>query len=84
MRMSWNYALIIAVMAIVLIVAFRYAYSAGGDRFVQMIERRVGNDIGVAIYPGATKVWPDCGCTVRYVGTFVRGGRYTIVLDKLD
>ena len=30
MRMSWNYALVVAVMAIVLIVVMRYALSAGG------------------------------------------------------
>ena len=79
MRMSWNYALIVAVIAIVLIVVVRYALSAGGNPLsIQMIERREG------VWPGKTTVWPDCNCSVRYVGTIVHGNRYTIVIDKLD
>ena len=78
MRMSWNYALVVAVVAIILIVAFRYAYSAGGDAFVRMLEAREG------MYPGRTRVIPECGCTVRYLGTRVNGRVYSVELEKLD
>jgi hypothetical protein len=54
------------------------ARGASVNSFVQMIERREG------VWPGKTTVWPDCNCSVRYVGTTVHGNRYTIVIDKLD
>jgi len=48
------------------------------DQFVRLIEAREG------IVPGQARVIPDCGCTVRYVGTQVIGNRYKVVFDKLD
>ncbi len=58
--------------------AMQNAYSGYDHPFVSMMERKF------QVYPGQTKVWPECGCTVRYVGTSVHGNRYTIVLEKLD
>jgi hypothetical protein len=52
--------------------------AAGYNAFISMIEKREG------VWPGKTTVWPDCNCSVRYIGTSVHGHRYTIVIDKLD
>ncbi len=57
--------------------AIQKAYS-GYDHFVNMMERKF------QVYPGQTRVWPECGCTVRYVGTTAHGSRYTVTIDKLD
>ncbi len=48
------------------------------NSFIQMLERREG------VAPGQTKVIPECGCTVRYLGTRVHGRIYTVELEKLD
>ncbi len=58
--------------------AIQKAHSDYAHPLVSMLERKF------QVYPGQTRVWPECGCTIRYVGTTVRGGRYNIVFDKLD
>ena len=70
--------LLIVLAAFIIIMAVARNASGAANGFVQMIERREG------MFPGQTKVWPDCGCTVRYVGTTVHGNRYTVTIDKLD
>jgi hypothetical protein len=72
------YLLLGLITFVIVVMAARIAWSMSRDSFVQMLEQREG------IAPGQTKVLPACGCTVRYVGTFVRGKRYTVVIDKLD
>jgi hypothetical protein len=57
--------------------AIQKAYSREGG-FVAFMEAHFH------VQPGVTKVWPDCGCTVRYVGTSVHGNRYSVTIDKLD
>ena len=34
--------------------------------------------------PGMTRVLPECGCTVKYVGTKVVGTDYFVHFKKLD
>ncbi len=72
------YLLIVLAAFILVIVAARSAYSGYDHPFVNAMERHF------QVYPGQTKVWPECGCTIRYVGTTVHGNRYTITIDKLD
>ena len=52
-------------------------YAQGYDPVVGTLERHYGG-------PGSVHVLPDCGCTVRYMGTSVHGRRYTVTLDRLD
>ncbi len=65
-------------MAKFLILGLMMASAHSDDGFVRMLEMRQG------VSPGQTRVLPECNCTIRYVGTFVRGKRYTVVIDKLD
>jgi hypothetical protein len=58
--------------------AIKKAFGAGPDAFVQMLERREG------VFPGQTKVLPDCNCTVRYLGTVRHGRVYSVQIEKLD
>jgi hypothetical protein len=60
------------------VMAIQKAYSGYDHPFISLMERHF------QVFPGQTKVWPDCGCTVRYVGTTVHGRRYTVIIDKLD
>lgn len=48
------------------------------DSFVKMIEQQYG------MFPGQTRVLPQCGCTVKLLGTKISGHVYTVYLDKLD
>lgn len=68
---------ILAIVAYLLAMWIVYLH-AQTPSLVQTIEMRVG------VLPGQTKVIPECGCTVRYLGTKVRGRTYTITLQKLD
>lgn len=52
--------------------------ATAGDGFVSMLEQRF------AMRPGNTKVLPECGCTIRYLGTSVRGRHYDVRIDRLD
>ncbi len=75
----WFY--VVAAVIILLAGMMVYANAASGfgtDAFVRMIEQRQG------MYPGGTKVLPDCGCTIKYLGTKIEGHVYAVYLDKLD
>jgi len=48
------------------------------NAFVRQIEMRFG------VAPGSTRVWPDCQCTVRYLGTSVSRRVYSPHFEKLD
>jgi hypothetical protein len=61
--------------AVVLGITVHAALSS--DSFVQMLEARYGA-------PGTTRVLPECGCTVRYLGTTVRGRDYDVHVRRLD
>jgi hypothetical protein len=63
--------------ALVLTSVVRNATGASNS-LVSLVEARL------QVIPGQTRVLPDCGCTVRYIGTFVHGQRYSVVFDKLD
>ncbi len=65
-------------MAKMLILGLIMVSGHGDDGFIRMLEMRQG------VAPGQTRVLPECNCTIRYVGTFVHGKRYTVVIDKLD
>lgn len=48
------------------------------DPLVKIIEQEQG------LSPGGTRILPECGCTVRYLGTKIQGHVYMVYLDKLD
>ena len=54
------------------------------DQFVRMIERRLSGDAHFAVAPGVTVTTPECGCTIRYLGTKIDGHIYAVYLDKMD
>ena len=66
----------IAITVLVIFITWA-AEGATYDPVVGMLERHYGG-------PGTAHVLPDCGCTVRYMGTSVHGRRYTVTLDRLD
>ncbi len=70
--------LLIVLAAFIIVMAVAVAYGGYDHPFVNAMERHF------QVYPGQTKVWPECGCTIRYVGTTVHGNRYTVTIDKLD
>ncbi len=70
--------LIFMFLACMAILAAVLGHAWAGDNFVRLLEARQG------VVPGQTRVLPECNCTIRYVGTFVHGKRYTVVIDKLD
>ena len=75
----WFY--VVAIVIIILTGLMVYANAATGfrtDPLVQTIEQQQG------MLPGSTKVIPQCGCTVRYLGTKIEGHIYEVYLDKLD
>lgn len=69
--------LLVCFIALMLGCVFAYVARAN-DGMVSLLERHF------QIMPGSTRVLPECGCTVRYLGTSVHGRRYTVVLEKLD
>ncbi len=72
-------AVYLVIIAMALMLVFLAARNAlGSDNFVQMIERREG------MAPGQTKVLPECSCTIRYLGTTVRGRNYDVHIRRLD
>ncbi len=73
-RIVW---ILVAAIAFILLVFYLRAAFAS-DSFVRLIEARQG------IYPGQTKVLPECSCTVRYLGTKINGRVYSVILEKLD
>jgi hypothetical protein len=68
------------------IVAIQAAPAPGfrTDRFVQMIERKISGSSHIQITPGVIVTDPDCGCTVKYLGTKIVGHVYWVGIDKLD
>lgn len=48
------------------------------DSLVRILEQQQG------MYPGSTKVLPQCNCTIKYLGTKIDGHVYEVFLDKLD
>ncbi len=78
MIVRWFNVIISAGALTVFLLVVLATYSNASDAFVQMIERREG------IFPGQTRVLPECSCTVRYVGTTTKGRRYSVIFDKLD
>ncbi len=70
--------LLVVLVAVIIVMTVARAYSGYDHPFVNAMERHF------QVYPGQTRVWPECGCTIRYVGTTVNGHRYSIVIDKLD
>lgn len=61
-----------------LLIAEPLIASPRADAFIRTLEASQG------IAPGSTRVLPQCGCTIRYVGTSVSGNHYTVHIDKLD
>ncbi len=78
MTRTISVAYLLIVLAAFLIVMMVAVYAGYDHPFVNAMERHF------QVYPGQTKVWPECGCTIRYVGTTVHGNRYTVTIDKLD
>jgi hypothetical protein len=56
-------------------IAIKKAYSSS---LVSMFEARFGGP------PGTTRVIPECGCTMKYVGTRIEGTDYFVHFKKLD
>ena len=54
------------------------------DQFVRMIERRLSGDAHMNIGPGVMVSSPECGCTIKYLGTKIEGHVYAVYLDKMD
>jgi hypothetical protein len=72
-------SLCLIIMTLVLAFQVTRAISAPApDSLISLMESHL------QVTPGQTRVLPDCGCTVRYVGTFVHGQRYSVVFDRLD
>ena len=70
-------ALAVAIFWMMMLVfAAHQAHSA--DRFVALLEQRF------AMQPGSTRVLPECGCTIRYLGTNANGRHYNVRIDRLD
>ena len=81
----WFY--IVAATIILLAGMIVYANAATGvrtDPFVRMIERRLSGDAHMNIGPGVMVSSPECGCTIKYLGTKIEGHVYAVYLDKMD
>ncbi len=65
-------------MAKAILIVLLLAGHGSNDAFVQMMEQRQG------MTRGQTKVVPECGCTIRYLGTRINGRRYEVIIEKLD
>ncbi len=74
----WLLAFVLGFALMGTFMAMKKAYSSDAHPFISAMERHF------QVYPGQTKVWPECGCTIRYVGTAAHGNRYMITIDKLD
>lgn len=74
---NWSYGLILLAAAAILTMALSNAMGETGN-LVSILQMRF------QVSPGSTRVLPECGCTVRYLGTKVRGNLYTIQIQKLD
>jgi hypothetical protein len=79
---------LVFVFAVFVMLAFGFgAHAAVGystDSFVRMIERKLSGDAHIQIGPGTTVTSPECGCSVKYLGTKINGHVYAVYLDKLD
>jgi hypothetical protein len=75
LAVEWYFGALLAAAVIILGITIHAALSS--DSFVQMLEARYGA-------PGTTRVLPECGCTVRYLGTTVRGRDYDVHVRRLD
>lgn len=77
----WRNTLILFALFIILLIfgmIFARLPLYANDGMVGMLERHF------QVVPGATRVLPECGCTVRYLGTTVHGRRYTVTIERLD
>lgn len=68
------YGLILIVAAMMLATVAHNAWGAG---IVSIFEMRFGA-------PGTPHVVPECGCTMRYVGTKVEGRDFYVHFRQLD
>ncbi len=72
---TWGYGLILVIAALLLALVCRQALAA--TPLVALLEAHYGA-------PGTPHVLPECGCTVRYLGTTVKGQDYFVHLRRLD
>ena len=72
---STIYLLIILIAAMLIGIAARQAMGAGS--LVNIFEARFGA-------PGTPHVVPECGCTMKYVGTKVDGRDFYVHFRQMD
>jgi hypothetical protein len=71
----WLAVFLAILVAAYCIIGLHFAWGATG--LIGVLESRFGG-------PGTPHVLPECGCTVRYVGTRVDGMDYYVHFKKLD
>ncbi len=64
--------------AIIILLAWATNYAWSAPVLVSLLEQRFQMTVG------STRVLPECGCTIRYLGTSVKGNTYSIRVQRLD